>query len=272
MKKLCIALIGLFLWSCDFEKEVEVNLPKVEKGITAECYIERGQPVKIYLLESSGYFDPVKLPIEENLPIIFSADILFGFNGKTEIIPFNPLIDTAALKLYNFRSSKVPEYDENALYTLSITDPIGRKLDGQTRFLPIPAFDSIEIKYRDTDSLARFLMWIQDFPGQSDYYRLIFNEDSLTGAPALEFTFSDQNQEGKRFPLGTSNRFKPGKTMYIRVFHIEQQYYNYLRSIEAANRANGNPFAQPATVLSPMTGNGFGIFTSLNYKTYAVKY
>jgi hypothetical protein len=272
LKKLLLALVGLVLWSCDFEKEVTIDLPKVEKGLNAECYIERGQPVKIYLLESSGYFDPVKLPIEENLPVIFSADILFGFNGKTEVIPFNPLIDSAAIKLYNFRSSKVPEYDESATYTLSITDPIGRKLDGQTRFLPIQEFDSIEIKYRDTDSLARFLMWVQDFPGQSNYYRLIFNEDSLTGAPVLEFTFSDQNQDGKRFPIGTSNRFKPGKTMFIRLFHIEQQYYNYLRSIEAANRANGNPFAQPATVDSPMKGNGFGVFTSLNYKTYEVKY
>jgi len=267
-----MAALGFFLWSCDFEKDVEIKLPQIEKGLTAECYIERGQPVKIYLLESSGYFDLVKLPIEENLPVIFSADILFGFNGTVETIPFNPLIDTAALKLYNFRSTKVPDYDESASYSLSITDPIGRKLEGQTRFLPIPAFDTIEVKYNDNDSLARFLMWINDFPGQSNFYRLIFNEDSLTGSPTLEFTFSDQNQDGKRFPIGTGNRFKPGKTMYIRLFHIEQQYYNYLRSIQAANRANGNPFAQPATVLSPMKGNGFGVFTSLNYQTYQVKY
>jgi hypothetical protein len=73
--------------------------------------------------------------------------------------------------------------------------------------------------------------------------------------------------DGKIFPLITGYRFEKGKKIIVRFFHIEQQYYQYLRAISAADRSNGNPFAQPSTIRSPMEGNGYGIFTSLNYRT-----
>jgi hypothetical protein len=36
--------------------------------------------------------------------------------------------------------------------------------------------------------------------------------------------------------------------------------------VEDARSANGNPFAQPVTIKSTVTG-GFGVFTHLNYQT-----
>ena len=271
MKTLIYILSIFILVSCDFEKDVKIKLPPYKKELVAESYLERGQPFKLLLLESEGYFDLVKLDSLQ-IPIVRKAKVLLSANGKTDSIQPFPFIDFAGFKLYNFSTLSPLEYDTVTEYTLSITDSIGRKLEGKTRFLPIPSFDSIVVKYRDTDSLARFLMWVRDFPNQTNCYRLIFNEDSLTGAPVLEFTFSDQSSDNGRLPIGTSNRFTPGKTMFIRLFHIEQQYYNYLESISDANRANGNPFAQPATILSPMKGDGYGIFTTLNYKLYKVKY
>jgi len=266
--KICISIcIAFALYSCDFEKEVEVKLPPYEKLLVAECYIERGQPLRMLLLETDPYFDTLRFPFINN------ANVSLNMYGKTTRIDPLGYLDFPARKFYNYNSAAALDYDTLGSISLAIVDSLGRKLEGQTRFLPIPDFDSIEVKYNnDPDSLASFVMWLNDFPGQSDYYRLIFNEDSLTGSPSLEFTFTDQNLDGKRFPIGTSYRFKPKKTMFIRLFHIEQQYYNYIRSLDAASRANGNPFAQPATIASPMKGKGYGIFTSLNKKQYEIKY
>ena len=266
MKKLFISLCGLIAYSCDFQKDVIIKLPPYEKELVVECYIERGKPLRMLLLETDGYFDTLRFPLINN------AKVAFSFNGVTDIIKFFPFFDFPGRKLFNYNTPTVPNYDTNAVYNLTIEDSLGRKLEGQTRFLKIQEFDSIDVKYNSTDSLARFLMYVNDFPGESNYYRVIFNEDSLTGSPVLEFEFSDRNLDGQRFPIGTSFRFKSGKTMYIRLYHLEKQYFDYLESIESANRANGNPFAQPATILSPMKGNGYGIFTTINMKMHIVKY
>jgi hypothetical protein len=52
---------------------------------------------------------------------------------------------------------------------------------------------------------------------------------------------------------------------------MEKAYYDYLEAMEDAARANGNPFAQPATISSPMMGKGYGIFTTLNFRTFRTK-
>jgi hypothetical protein len=251
---------------CDFQKDIEIKLPPYEKQLVAECYLEREKGLRVILTETNSYFDSLRFPFINNAKIILSNNL-----GLSDTIRYNPSIDLETLKFYNYNSSTF-FYDTSGNYNIEIIDSLGRKLKGQTRFLPPPDVDTIMVQFDPEDSsLARFQIYINDFPDQSNYYRVILNEDSLNSGPVLEFEFTDQNLDGRRFPIGTTYRFKRGKTMLIRIYHIEQQYYNFLESMEDAARANGNPFAQPATILSPMNG-GFGIFTTLNYRFYKVKY
>lgn len=243
-----------------------MNLPPFKKELVTECYIERDKPIKIYLSESESYFDTLKFTF------INQAIVSISQEGKSDTIPNLPFFDFFTRKFYNYRTDIPLALDTTQVLTLEIRDTLGRTLKGTTRFLPLPDVDTLIVRYNaEKDSLAGFLVWLNDFPGQTDYYRIIMNEDSLSGLPVVDFTFTDNGLDGKRFPIGTTTRFKRGKTMIFRIYHIEQSYYDYLRSINAASRANGNPFAQPATIKSPVFG-GFGIFTTLNYKEFRIPF
>ena len=267
IKFLLLALLLAILFSCSLEREIEVNLPVYEKQLVVEFYMERDQPVKVLVTESDPYFDTLRFPFINNAVILLNSGI------QTDTIPFSPIIDIESRKIYNYGRPDYLTSDTSVEYSVTIRDSIGRELTGKTRFLPLPDVDTIEVRYSpDQDSLVGFLIWLNDIPDQTNYYRIIMNEDSLTGSPAVDFTLTDNGLDGKRFPVGTSFRFERNHKMHFRIFHIEQAYYNYLRSMEAASRANGNPFAQPATILSPMKGQGFGIFTTLNQRKFLVSY
>lgn len=255
-------LVFLLFSGCDLEREIEVKLPRYDKQLVVEAYLERDKPLQVLVSESDPYFDTLRLPIFN------AARVRLQMDNQVETLPNFPVLNFETRKLTNYQQETPFPVSESAQYQLVVEDDLGRRLEGKTRFLPLPQLDSVEVRYAQVrgEWAASLLVWIQDFPNQSNYYRIIMNEDSLTGSPAVEFTFTDAGQDGKRFPVGTSYRFKPGKTMYIRLFHLEQGYYQYLRSMNSAANANGNPFAQPATVASPMTGGGFGIFTTLNYR------
>lgn len=263
MKWLFIGLI-IFLFGCDLEKEIELKLPKNESELVTECYLERDKPVRLYLSETDSYFDTLRFQI------INDAAVKISQIGFEEVIPNYPTIDFYERKFFNYVSDFPLELDTNLDIYLNINDKKGRKISGTSRFLPMPDIDTIIVRYNpERDSSAGFLIWINDFPGVSNYYRIIMNEDTLNGPPVLDFEFTDNLLDGQRFPIGTSYRFKKGTKMIVRIFHIEKAWYDYLRSISAANRANGNPFAQPATVKSAVLG-GFGIFTTLNYRQYMI--
>ncbi len=257
IKNAVLYFLVLLAFSCELEKTIELDLPVQEKQLVAEAYLEKNKPFRLLLTETDSYFDTIRFPFVENAAITLS-----GPDG-TDTLKMDPFLDIKGLRFYNYSGSN--NSGTEGQYRLKITSK-GRVLEGITQFLPPPKLDSTEIQYNAAaDSAARFLFWIQDYPGQSNFYRIMLNEDSLTGPNVLEFTFTDTGQDGKLFPVGTSYRFDKKKQYILRLFHIEQQYYLYLRALSSADRANGNPFAQPSTIKSPMTGNGYGIFTSLNY-------
>lgn len=258
-------LAGWLFYACDFERTIEVKLPPYEKQLVAECYLERDKPFRIALSETNSYFDSLRLPFINEATVVLKSSA-----GWMDTLRFFPYLDFIYRKFYNFETIR-DQFDTTATYSLEITDSKGRKLTGETRFLPLPIIDTAYAMY-DEDSVARFQLFIQDFPGQENFYRLVFNEDSLNGPPTLDLEFSDQNLDGKRLPVGTTYRFKKGKTMFIRLYHLEPQYYRFINSTEDAERANGNPFAQPATVFSAMKGGGYGIFTTLNYRQLSIRY
>lgn len=250
-------LFSLFpLFSCELEKTIEVDLPAQEKQLVAEAYLEKGKPLRVLLTETDAYFDTLRFPFADNALLVVN-----GPEGA-DTLRAEPFLDLPNRKFYNYTGTR--GFTSEGNYELRITSS-GRNLRGQSRFLPPPKLDTIEFQYNAAaDSAVRMLFWLSDFPGEPSFYRLIMNADSLQGENVLDFTFSDNQLDGKKFPVGTSYRFNRRKKYILRLFHIEAQYYNYLRAISSAERANGNPFAQPSTLRSAMEGNGYGIFTSLN--------
>lgn len=258
-----LALVGL--GGCSLDKVIEVKLPPYERKLVAECYLEAGKPVQVLLTESQSYFDSLKINLINNASVVVQG------GDVPDTLQQSQYFDLENKKLYNYSAYLSDGVDTNRNYSIEIRDKQGRVLKGSTSFLPKPRIDSIVVRYdADRDSAAGIIVWMKDFAGQANYYRIVLNEDSLSGAASLDFTFTDNLGDGKEIPIGTSYRFKKKQTLYIRMFHIEKQYYDYLESLQDANRANGNPFAQPAIVKSAMEG-GYGIFTTLNYRLFNVK-
>ena len=57
IKYISISLITLAMFSCDLEKEVEIDLPDYEGRLVVECYLEPGEPMTLLLTKSSPYFE-----------------------------------------------------------------------------------------------------------------------------------------------------------------------------------------------------------------------
>lgn len=267
MKRL-IYYLGLILaiTSCNFEKNLDIELPPHAKQMVVECYLEAGKPMRMLLSESSSYFDTLAETTIKRATVVIS-------NGKrSDTLKYSPLYDIVNSKLYNFRNLKNLIPDTQALYSVEITDGIGRKITGATRFLPPPIIDSIRLAFRDEDTAASLRVWIKDVPQIANYYRVIVNVDSTNGSSNLDRTFSDELFDGKSFPIGTNFRYKIEDTLYIRVFNVEKPYYTFLESVEDAQRSNGNPFTQPASAKATVQG-GQGVFTALSYtkQTFIVR-
>lgn len=255
------------LAGCDsLEKQIEVPLPKHHPQLVAECYLQDGQPYKLYLTQTASYFEP----LPENLFNPYNDAVVCISAGELrDTLRQEYSFDFFNKKFYNFSGNMAALNDPNLEYELEITDKAGnRRVTGRTRFLPKPDLDTVEYVLRDT--LARILIWINDPPSESNYYRIIMHRDSLNSPPVLNFTFTDGNFNGRRFPIGTSYRFKVGDKLIVRLYHIEKAHYDYFELMEDAIRSNGNPFAQPVTLQSPLEG-GYGLFMALSYSEKTLK-
>jgi hypothetical protein len=256
----CVALAFLAV-ACNFEKDITIDLPPHNSQFVVECYLEKGKPFRMLLTESSSYFDTLAETT------IKRATVVISDGRRRDTLKYNPMYDLEYSKLYNFRNLRNLLPDTQAIYTLEVTDEKGRKMTGATRFLPTPKIDSIRWVFRTPsdpkDSAVSLRIWVKDAPQVENYYRLIVNVDSLDGGSNLDISLQDKLFDGKSFPIGTSFRFKQNDTVNFRLYNIEKSYYDFLESVEDAQRSNGNPFVQPASAKSMVQG-GFGTFTTLS--------
>ncbi|MBA9078589.1 DUF4249 domain-containing protein [Rufibacter quisquiliarum] len=245
------------------EQEIEVKLPTLPSQLVVECYLENGQPYRLALSESQSYFagnqpspvDDAKVTITKN-------------NEPPVSLTFKLVADEKNEKVYTHQNTRVVDGKPGDVFTLLITDPRGRRLTGTTTVLaPVP-FDSVGYKFNDkpVESQEAYLLvrW-QDQPSVKNFYRLLAHQDSAGVVDSkMDAELNDRLRDGKKITYTTTYRFKHDDTLNIKLFHIDEAYYNFISSIEDARRANGNPFAQPVSIKSTVAG-GFGVFTHLNY-------
>ncbi|EAY26979.1 DUF4249 domain-containing protein [Microscilla marina] len=256
---LMLTLMGLS--ACDsLQKDITIDLPPYAPEIVVECYLEHGKPYRLLLTESTNYFGAVELP---PLP---QAKVSIVHNGVEEVLKFESGFDANSRKFYNYVGSTIVDSTAGGDYALKVEDVLkGRLVTGVTSFLPAPQLDTIEARFRDKDTTAFLLTKFQDNDSDKpNYYRIIINKDSLGGELTTEFSFEGRFKTGNQITIGTGYDFRSEDTVFVAIYHIKRDYYDFLETIEDARQANGNPFAQPAVVKSTITG-GVGVFTALAY-------
>lgn len=253
-----ILVIGVSIASCNLSKPIDIKLPPYEKQLIVECYLENGKPYRLALSESSEFTGPV-------IPNVLQfASVTITHKGIRDSLIFLPTIDTLYRKFYNYQSATLAQYDTVNEYFLEVKDLLTQRVvTGKTKFMPVVNLDNVKILF-NKDSLAAVKVNFDDNILQSNFYRFLIHSDSSQNEQRFGFFFNDALYSSSRIELFTNYRFDYGDPLYFTLYHLEKQYYDFLRSTNDAANANGNPFAQPSAIKSTVNG-GIGVFTTLSY-------
>ena len=253
---LLLPFIALF-YGCDMDKDIDIKLPAHKPQLVVEGYLEPGKPLRVAVQESASYFDA------PTPPLVPDAEVVITHNGRRIDLAYKPRIDNLTGFLYTHSSNEVMDGKPGDIYGIEVTDGKGRKVTGFTTILPSVPIDTVEWRFNENEE-AMLLTNFQDDGSSENYYRYMTHRDSLNKDSDRQFFTSDKLNNGKRVTFGSNFRYLRGETLFVTLYHIEKQYFDFLSSTDNAKDANGNPFAQPSRIRSSLQG-GLGIFTNLAY-------
>ncbi len=273
------------MFSCDsLERDIDLNLPEPERILTVECYLKAGEPYRVLLTETKGFFEEL-----DACPLVKGATIIIRHSGIADTLEeaiyfsnncpvdslfgFIPFFNADRTRFYNYGSSSICPLDYDNDFELEVIDNIGeRQVIATTSFLrPVP-IDTIELNFKD--GKASFFMKAIDDVNSVDFYRVMLHKSSLYESlglfnvsknPEFDVTIDDARFfNGGTITFGTDFVYEPGDTLIGTIYKIDKTYHDFLETLSDAERANFSPFAQPTRILTNVVG-GQGIFTALSY-------
>lgn len=268
---IALLLLIVSFQSCgNLEKEIDLELPLYESQYVVECYLEPGQAFSLALTRSVPYFEPFPsdpLQFVDQI-LVDSAEVTITHNGQDYVLANGLFLNPFTSKIYNYYNAELVPEDFDNDFSLKITTPDGKTITATTRILPVVPIDSIVVEFdEEQDTLARALTYISDDPNTVDFYRRMIHENSLDSIPDQDFTTNDDFVDDKKIVFGTGYDFTEGDTIYNTIFHIDRAYFDFWESTFNSINSNGNPFGQPSSIISNLSGDAgaIGIFTGLNY-------
>lgn len=249
----------LILGSClELEQDITVDIPVASSETIVEFYLEPNRPFRLLLTETGNFFeDPIP-------PLVTDAQIRITYQGGVELLNLEAVVDTNVFRFYNYSSSALVTFDTLEDYTLEIIRG-NQQITARTRFLPKPRIKEITPTFRE-DSMAFLLTrFFDNDPDKENFYRFTTTRDSLGGRPEDDFEFQDVITDDGEIVVGTGFGYEKGDTVVLTLYHIDEDFHDFLETSQEAANANGNPFAQPAFIRSNVEG-AIGIFTALSFE------
>lgn len=197
-----------------------------------------------------------------SLGLLDNAEVTISHNGEDYMLEEGIYFDLDYLKIYNYGHPFIVPVDYNNDFSLEVSS-LDTILTATTRLLPPIPFDSIVYNFNASDALAAIQAWYTDDETVENHYRFMIHYGTLDNL-IQDGEFNDRFFNGNSVPLGTGFDFGIGDTAIVSLFHIDEIYHDFLETYQEAFFANGNPFAQPAQILTNIEG-GRGIFTGLSY-------
>jgi hypothetical protein len=282
---LALVLLSFFFVACDsLERDIDLNLPEPERMLTVECYLEAGQPYRVLLTETKGFFENLNA-----CPLVKGATVIIRYNGIADtlresfyfsnncpadsLFGFVPFFNADFTRFYNYGSSTICLLDYDRDFELEVIDNSGgRHALASTRFLrPVPV-ESMDLSYKE--GKASVLISALDNAATVDFYRVMLHLGSLTEDfgmfnvckdPEFDVSIDDARFfNGGKVSFGTGFNYEPGDTLIASFYKIDKIYHDFLETVSDAESANFSPFAQPSRILTNIVG-GQGIFTALSY-------
>lgn len=250
------------LSGCDLQKDIDVELPALPAQLVAECYLENGVVPRLTVTETTPFLSDPRPVVPTGVTVVLTLP-----SGRRDTLLNRLGVDPATLKGYTHIAKQPLVARPGDVFQLEVTDKKGRRVTGTATMPARVPIDTVEWKFDDKSVEARrayVLTTFNDPAGALNYYRLMIHKDSISQDPEADYDVEDRLNDGKPFTLGTSYRFQAGDTLLITLYHIDQPYYLFRRSVDDAQNANGNPLSQPSAIKSTVQG-GVGIFTVLSY-------
>lgn len=254
---LIISIAACFLAGC--RKEIKLNLPVYEPKMVLEFYLENNKPLSCLLQESITFTDTSRYKL------INDALIILSHNGVKDTLLNRINFDLSFQKVYNYYNPKIIQLQKNTEYEIYVKDSKGREMTGKTRLNTLVPIDSLVYNY-DTGNKAAIGLIFNDNGSTKNYYRIVaFKDEPIVNQDSIwDITFNDNLFNGDQFSFYTGYAFNRGDIVTGRLYHLTEEHNSFTESVNNAQASNGNPFAQPANIISNLKG-GIGIFTTLSY-------
>ncbi len=190
------------------------------------------------------------------------ANVVVNHNGNSYVLEEGIYFDLATEKVYNYGNPYIVPADYGSDFSIEVNASKDRNVFASATLLaPVP-IDSTVLTFNDTDTIAAAIVWFTDDPGISNFYRFTIGKQNRRRRD--DFAVNDRFFDGDDVPFGTGFEYKLEDTLVATLYHIEESYHDFLETFEEAEQANGNPFGQPASIISNVEG-GLGIFATLSY-------
>jgi len=269
MKSLFAASVTLILLLASCSKDYLIQLPPNESKLVVECYLEDGRPMCALISESKALLDTSTIP-----PLIISAFVVITHGTEIDtLLPF-AYLDVEQRRAYNFGNPKIVRvnYLDATNYRIDVVDKKGRRVSAVTHFIRPVQIESLTPTFNNNNEAFCYTKF-KDDPAAVNYYRLVLNKNSVNDSISLEALISDNlANDNNEIIYGSGYDFKNGDSIHARLFHLTNDYYNYLNTRQTAIAALINPFAVSGEIVSNIKG-GLGVFAALSYtqKSVAVR-
>jgi hypothetical protein len=279
MKPFPLVIISLAVLLLSCEKAIDIPLDNTAPKLVVEATIENGEPPVVILSRSVGFFSQITPQLLTG-SFVRGADVLVG-NGRTthRLKEYSRSLGPGLeFRYYSIDSANLATAfagELNGRYTLRIT------VEGQIyeAVTTIPAItkrlDSMWWKPAPVTDPSKAIIMVRatDPPGFGDYVRIFTRVNGQPFLPPLNSAFDDFFIDGttydlQLFPGIDRNRmdlvervyFQRGDTVTLKVSNIDQQTFDFWRTMEFSYASIGNPFSTPTAIRSNLSGGALGYF------------
>lgn len=249
-------LILVFMTACEMQQDVAIKMPPHEDAFVVECFLEPGQEHQALMTRSLNFFEGKWLEGIDGAEIMISSA-----DEDRSLINLNKT-DTLHYKMYNYYHPDEVVYEEGKEYQITVKYGDKVQASGKTRFLPKVDIEDVYFR-QNADSLLAAYVEIADNPDEDNYYRVVLRAARDMTGSNYDGVWDDSRAKDGKLIINTSHILPPGWYITVNVYHIDKQYYEFLKSVKQAREANYNPFMQPATIQSTLDG-AVGVFAAIS--------
>lgn len=270
-----LVVVSFVFVSC--EKDINIELDPTQTRLVVDASIENNRPPIVFLTKSVDFFSKIDSAALAG-SFVRNARVTIDDGSRKVVLMEDSLKSSegATLYYYSTATSEVFLGRVGARYVLEI-ETMGSRYSANTTIPEITRrIDSLwweAVPFAKDSNAVRVVLKATDRPGLGDYIRYYTRVGSAPFFPGFNSVFDDNIIDGITYTVpidkgvdkngqfsDTSNYFKRGDTVTLKLCNIDKQTFDFWRTYEFSFQSIGNPFSSPTRILSNISGGALGYF------------